>query len=182
MSPTVIRSLSNRVTDALRGSLERIAIEGQNAAAYLSYLLRSLGGINVAQHVDVDGIRPESGLPSTSPQYMQTVEKARSLVRSLEAATQALYDDGMTLFMVVQQLARTELLGAKERATLIGSAESTAPTVRSNCVLVAQTPPVRQDACLCELARGRPSTAICCAIERRHGRVWWLDECMTSRI
>ncbi|KAJ8501924.1 hypothetical protein ONZ51_g290 [Trametes cubensis] len=118
---------------------ERIAIEGQNAAAYLSYLLRSLGGINVAQHVDVDGIRPESGLPSTSPQYMQTVEKARSLVRSLEAATQALYDDGMTLFMVVQQLARTELLGAKERATLIGSAESTAPTVRSNCVLVAQT-------------------------------------------
>ncbi|KAI8986090.1 ras GEF [Trametes punicea] len=118
---------------------ERITAEGQSAAGYLSYLFRSLGGINVAQHVDVDGIRPESGLPSTSPQYMQTVEKARALVRTLEAATQALFDDGMTIFMAVQQLARTELLSLKERNGLIATLEATAPTVRSNCVLVAQT-------------------------------------------
>ncbi|CDO76099.1 hypothetical protein BN946_scf184649.g25 [Trametes cinnabarina] len=118
---------------------ERIAIEGQNAAAYLSYLLHTLGGINVAQHVDVDGIRPESGLPSTSPQYMQTVEKARILVRTLEAATQALHDDGISLFMAVQQLARTELLSTIQRNSLAASVEATAPTVRSNCVLVAQT-------------------------------------------
>ncbi|KAL7279895.1 hypothetical protein ACG7TL_006304 [Trametes sanguinea] len=126
-------------TKYLDNQPERIAIEGQNAVAYLSYLLHTLGGVNVAQHVDVDGIRPESGLPSTSPQYMQTVEKARALVRTLEAATQALYDDGMSLFMTVQQLARTELLSANQRHGLTVSIEATAPTVRSNCVLVAQT-------------------------------------------
>ncbi|KAI0632185.1 ras GEF [Trametes polyzona] len=118
---------------------DRISAEGQSASAYLSYLLTTLGSINVAQHVDVDGIRSESGTPSTSTQYMQTVEKARSLVRTLEAATQALYDDGMVIFMAVQSLARPELLTMKERNGLLSTIETTAPTVRSNCILVAQT-------------------------------------------
>ncbi|KAI0667585.1 ras GEF [Trametes maxima] len=113
---------------------ERLATEGQSASAYLSWLLHSLGGINVAQHVDVDGIRSE-----TSSQYMQTVERARTLVRTLEAAAQALYDDGMSIFMAFQALARTELVGVKDRNHLVMSIETVAPTVRSNCVLVAQT-------------------------------------------
>ncbi|KAI0372236.1 ras GEF [Pilatotrama ljubarskyi] len=106
---------------------DRVSAEGQGAAAYLSYLLRLLGEINVMQHVDIDGIRPESGLPSTSPQYMQTVEKARVLVRTLEAAAQALYDDGMGIFMAVQSLARPELLSAKEQNHNLTLIESTAP-------------------------------------------------------
>ncbi|KAL1950628.1 hypothetical protein VTO73DRAFT_5752 [Trametes versicolor] len=118
---------------------DRVSQEGQNASAYLSYLLSYLGGINVAQHVDVDGIRSESGMSSASAQYMQTVDKARSLVRTMEAATQALYDDGMVLFMTVQSLSRPELLSDKEFNSLVGVVETTAPTVRSNCVLVAQT-------------------------------------------
>ncbi|KAI0754910.1 ras GEF [Daedaleopsis nitida] len=118
---------------------ERVTIEGQSASAYLSWLLQALCGINVARHVDVDGIRPESGLPSTSPQYMQMVEKARTLVRTLEAVTQALYDDGMTVFMAVQALGRVELLNPRERASYITTVESIAPLIRSNCVLAAQT-------------------------------------------
>lgn len=78
-------------------------------------------------------------MSSASAQYMQTVDKARSLVRTMEAATQALYDDGMVLFMTVQSLSRPELLSDKEFNSLVGVVERTAPTVRSNCVLVAQT-------------------------------------------
>ncbi|KAI0826880.1 ras GEF [Trametes gibbosa] len=118
---------------------DRVSSEGQSASAYLSYLLASLGGINIAQHVDVDGIHSDSGAPSTSPQYLQTVDKARSLVRLLEAATQALYDDGMVVFMAVQSLARLELLTLKEQDGLITTIEITASAIRSNCVLVAQT-------------------------------------------
>ncbi len=78
-------------------------------------------------------------MSSASAQYMQTVDKARSLVRTLEAATQALYDDGMVLFITIQSLSRPELLNDKDFNSLVGVVETTAPTVRSNCVLVAQT-------------------------------------------
>ncbi|KAH9854744.1 ras GEF [Lenzites betulinus] len=118
---------------------DRVSSEGQSASAYLSYLLTSLGGINIAQHVDVDGIHSDSGPPSTASQYLHTVDKARSLVRLLEAATQALYDDGMVVFMAVQSLARLELLTYRERNGLITTIETTTPAIRSNCMLVAQT-------------------------------------------
>lgn len=114
-------------------------MEGQSASAYLSWMLRSLCGINVARHVDVDGIRPESGLPSTSAQYMQLVDKARLLVRTLEVTTQALYDDGATIFIAVQALGRVELLSQRDRVAYLGSVELTAPFIRANCVTVAQT-------------------------------------------
>ncbi|RDX53355.1 ras GEF [Lentinus brumalis] len=118
---------------------ERVSMEGQSASAYLSWMLRSLCGVNVARHVDVDGIRPESGLPSASAQYMQLVDRARSLVRTLEVTTQALYDDGATIFIAVQALGRVELISLRDRAAYLGSVETTAPVIRANCVSVAQT-------------------------------------------
>ncbi|KAI1790116.1 ras GEF, partial [Ganoderma leucocontextum] len=118
---------------------ERVSQEGQSACAYLSWLLQSLCNINISRHVDVDGIRPESGLPSTSPSYMQTVDRARQLVRTLEASTQALYDDGATIFIVVQTLGHAALFPRRECATLVTAVESTMPTIRSNCGLVAQS-------------------------------------------
>ncbi len=70
---------------------------------------------------------------------MQTVDRARQLVRTLEASTQALHDDGATIFMAVQTLGHAALLLQRERATLVAVVESTIPTVRSNCGLVAQS-------------------------------------------
>ena len=70
---------------------------------------------------------------------MQTVDRAHQLVRTLEASTQALYDDGATIFMAVQTLGHAALLPQRERATLVTAVESTIPTVRSNCGLVAQS-------------------------------------------
>ena len=70
---------------------------------------------------------------------MQMVERARAQVRILEAATQALYDDGMSIFIDVQSLGRADLLDPKDRASIVTSAEATAPIIRSNCMLAAQT-------------------------------------------
>ncbi|KAH9933132.1 ras GEF [Epithele typhae] len=112
---------------------------GAKRIAFLSALLRMLCGINVAQHVDVDGVHPETGSASTSPQYMQMVDKARGQMRILEAATQALYDDGMATFLAVQALGRADLLDPRDRASIVASAEAAAPIIRSNCVLVGQT-------------------------------------------
>ncbi|EJF63378.1 ras GEF [Dichomitus squalens] len=113
---------------------ERVSQEGQSASAYLSWTLRSLCGVNVANHVDVDGINPDSG-----PQYRQTVAKARQLVRTLEAATQALYDDGAIIFMAVQSLGYAKLSSQHDRAAFVNTIETVAPIVRSNYVLIAQT-------------------------------------------
>lgn len=70
---------------------------------------------------------------------MQTVDRARQLVRTLEASTQAMYDDGATIFMSVQTLGHAALLSQRDRATLVSEVESTMPAIRSNCGLVAQS-------------------------------------------
>ncbi|KAI1789570.1 ras GEF [Ganoderma leucocontextum] len=113
---------------------ERVSQEGQSASAYLSWLLQWLSGVNVAYHVDVDGVRSDS-----SPQYRQMVDRARQLVRTLEAATQALYDDGATIFMAAQHLSFSQFFAQRDRSALVNTVEITAPTIRSNCVLAAQT-------------------------------------------
>jgi hypothetical protein len=61
-----------------------------------------IGNVDVAQHIDIDGTKQE--LAFNKELYEQTVEEARSLVRTLEAAVQALYDDGSTLLMAIQSL------------------------------------------------------------------------------
>ena len=96
--------------------------------------MRSLSEINIAHLVDVDGIHPESGT-----QYQQTVDKARQLLRTLEAATQALYDDGAVIFMAVQSLEFVNLSLRRDYASLVSVVETVAPTIRANYVLVAQT-------------------------------------------
>ena len=64
----------------------------------MSSILAYIGDINVAHHVDVDAVRAEA-LP---PQYAQIVEQARQVLRSLEVAVQALYDDATSLFEAIQ--------------------------------------------------------------------------------
>lgn len=118
----------------MRSFSERVSQEGQSAAAYLSWLLQWLCGVNVAYHVDIDGVRSDA-----SSQYRQIVDRARQLVRTLEAATQALYDDGATLFMAAQHLSFSEFFARRDRITLVNTVEITAPIIRSNCVLVGQT-------------------------------------------
>jgi son of sevenless len=81
-----------------------LAAEGQDAIAHLWYALSSLADIHVARHVDIDGISQSLEASPTSELYAQTIDQARLLVRTLEAAVQSLYDDGSALLLAAQSI------------------------------------------------------------------------------
>jgi son of sevenless len=70
----------------------------------LSALLEFVGNIHIARHVDIDGIRREPGDTPSGDLYTETVENARLLIRTLEAAMQSLYDDGSFLLITAQAI------------------------------------------------------------------------------
>jgi son of sevenless len=71
---------------------------GQSAIAWLNSVLSSFGDINLARTVDVDGINREG---HSGDAYLQSVQKARTLVRTVEAHLQSLNDDGGSLLLVI---------------------------------------------------------------------------------
>lgn len=85
---------------------EVVAISSQELFRELSSLVLFLGDIHIARHVDIE-IVDQAKLPD-GVQYVRTVEKARVLVRSFEATTQAIYDDGAALLVATQRVRRVE--------------------------------------------------------------------------
>lgn len=83
--------------------MDQIRVCGRDTVAQLDVFLRLVGDIHVAKHVDVDGIRHDSS-SSSSAAYLETVQRARNLVRSLETSVQALYDDSSVLLASVQSI------------------------------------------------------------------------------
>ncbi|PCH40158.1 ras GEF [Wolfiporia cocos MD-104 SS10] len=81
---------------------ERLKREVQNVVTHLSSILDFVGTIDIARHVDVDGVRLEASPSAGHSQYLQTVENARLLIRTMEASLQSLFDDGITLLMAAQ--------------------------------------------------------------------------------
>jgi son of sevenless len=71
---------------------------GQNAVAWLHSVLSFFADINLARTVDVDGINREGHLGDV---YLQSVHKARTLVRTVEAHLQSLNDDGGSLLLAI---------------------------------------------------------------------------------
>jgi son of sevenless-like protein len=71
---------------------------GQNAVAWLHSVLSFFADINLARTVDVDGINREGHLGDA---YLQSVHKARTLVRTVEARLQSLNDDGGSLLLAL---------------------------------------------------------------------------------
>ncbi|KAH9936253.1 ras guanine nucleotide exchange factor domain-containing protein [Fomitopsis serialis] len=86
---------------------EHIRAESQNAIGQLHFTLELVNNIDIARHVDVDGVSVSSGQYSPRGPYAQMVENARLLMRTLEASVQSLYDDGSTLLIAVQALGQT---------------------------------------------------------------------------
>ena len=60
--------------------------------------------VHVARHVDVDGFNVDTGVTPNRELYLQTVDKAKRLVRRLEVAVQAVYDEGASILMALQTL------------------------------------------------------------------------------
>jgi son of sevenless-like protein len=87
---------------------EQLCIETRNLILQLTALLEFVGNVHIARHVDIDGIRREPGDAPSSDLYTQTVENARSLIRTLEAAMQSLYDDGSSFLLTAQAVRHHE--------------------------------------------------------------------------
>jgi son of sevenless-like protein len=95
------------VIDRPTKGLTKIAVEQvqqrvQQTVTQVSAFLTPTSDINIARHVDIDGIR--QGEVVANDQYSQSVDNARRLVRTLETVLQALYDDTAALHLTTQNI------------------------------------------------------------------------------
>ncbi|TFY69536.1 hypothetical protein EVJ58_g335 [Rhodofomes roseus] len=110
---TAVKSLSEAlggVTMLLKRPdlpIEHVRFETQNAIAQLYSTLELVNNIDIARHVDVDGVSVSNAQYPPRGPYAEMVENARLLMRTLEASVQSLFDDGATLFIAVQSLGQT---------------------------------------------------------------------------
>ncbi|OAX41110.1 ras GEF [Rhizopogon vinicolor AM-OR11-026] len=83
---------------------QRVWNAGREFLSRLSSLLLFVGNIHIARHVDIDGVYSDTADAERATLYSETVDRARLLVRRLEAVVQALYDDAATLLLTMQQV------------------------------------------------------------------------------
>lgn len=103
-------------------------------ASRLSAVLASISDLDVARHLDVDGARAETD----DTQYMQIVEQAQGLLRTLESTIQALYDDGSSLLSTLQSFRATEHF-RDAPAIRYDTINSSVTSIRGNLKLVMST-------------------------------------------
>jgi len=115
--------------------VEQVRQSVQQTVAQVSSFLTFVADINIARHIDIDGIH--QGETSASDQYAKTVENARRLVRTLETVVQALYDDASALFLTMQNIRDEDLAGDKEATYDL--LDKLATSLSSNLTLCRQT-------------------------------------------
>jgi son of sevenless-like protein len=120
-------------------SVDQIHLRGQDLITELSAALNFIADVHLARHVDVDGVLRDGSF-SANEIYANTVEKARLLVRTLEACAQATYDDGVTLLMTIQSISATEFGRNRNDKTLTYERlDSLCLSLKANMDLVQQT-------------------------------------------
>ena len=97
-------------------------------SSFLSYV----SNIHIARHVDVDGISRELSTASDPDLYVDSVNNARLLVRTLEASLQALYDDCSALCLASLNLCQND---DKEREYM----DSLSGFLKANLAISLQT-------------------------------------------
>ncbi|KAG1749328.1 ras GEF [Suillus lakei] len=103
-----VQDKSNEFVEGLRASApaDVVTPAGLRMMNQLSSLLHHLGDLHIARHVDIKPVDQED--LNDGARYLRTVEKARVLVRSFEATTQAVYDDGAALLTTTQRIRHVE--------------------------------------------------------------------------
>nr|GAT50613.1 predicted protein [Mycena chlorophos] len=101
------KSLEEAVRAPDASSMTVIHTRTRVLIAQISSYLKIASNVHVARHVDIDGIRQEAGA-GPNENYLQTVDRARTLIRTLEFAMQSLYDESMSLLMTAQSLRQIE--------------------------------------------------------------------------
>ncbi|KZS90545.1 ras GEF [Sistotremastrum niveocremeum HHB9708] len=105
---THLNQAIERITSAIRGSITQGPAVWQEVIFTVYDFTIRIADINVARHVDVDGLRQHhSASPSrtTDAKYMNTVKQARVLMRGLEYSAQCISDESAFLLMSSQMYA-----------------------------------------------------------------------------
>ena len=97
----------------------------------MSSFLSSVNDINIAHLVDIDGVQA-----ANHPQYLQTVEKARILLRTLEASVQALFDDSASLLVIIEAHRTPYAVTERERISQYEYVDAMLASIRSNLGVV----------------------------------------------
>ncbi|TFK40718.1 ras guanine nucleotide exchange factor domain-containing protein [Crucibulum laeve] len=125
-----------RVTDDISGN--QVLLLSKNAITQVSSFLNLVEDIHVARHVDIDGVG-HSGSSADNDRYFQTVEKARKLVRKLEAVVQAVYEDGASLLLVTQKIRDADASSPADRRLTYNRLDSLSSSLKANSSAVKQT-------------------------------------------
>lgn len=119
-------------------TVEQLRQRVQDLITYINHFLSFVADIHVARHVDIDGIRQAGD--NVDDVYTQTLSRARALVRTLETAVQAIYDDSSSLLLTIQAIPSPDPnYHPEERAASLNLLESIASSLRVNLALVRET-------------------------------------------
>ncbi|KAG1743257.1 ras GEF [Suillus paluster] len=133
-----VQEKSNTFVEGLRASApaDVVTPAGLRMMNQLSSLLLYLGDLHVARHVDIEPVNQEE--LNNGAQYLRTIEKARVLVRSFEATTQAVYDDGAALLTTTQRI-RQECEAWRDRDENYDDLEALNSSLDFNLQVLRQT-------------------------------------------
>jgi son of sevenless-like protein len=115
--------------------VEQLRLHGMEAVARVSSFLVFVADIHVARHIDIDGIGQEANISSAA--YMQTIDNARVLVRTLEAVFQSVHDDCATLLLTIQSVRDSE--AGQEWRDTYEYLDALSSSLGSNLSLIVQT-------------------------------------------
>ncbi|KAJ7712427.1 ras guanine nucleotide exchange factor domain-containing protein [Mycena metata] len=120
-------------------SVESVRGHTRSLITQLSSFLRFASNVHVARHVDIDGIRQDTG-PGPNEMYAQTVDKARALIRTLEHALQSLYDESISILLTAQSLRQVEPgQSLQPRDMSIDYLHTLCASLKANLEVVTQT-------------------------------------------
>lgn len=119
--------------------VDLVRLRAKDVLTQISTFLSFVLNIHVARHVDIDGIRQEAGV-APDDLYSNAVDRARTLVRTLETAAQSLYDDASSLLLSTQSMRESELGQSKQDRTLAYDVVDIVSTsLKANLAVVQQS-------------------------------------------
>lgn len=133
--PVVETALSS-LTSSPVDDFDLVQTRGEFAVSHLSEFLTYVTKIDVARHVDLDGV----GQRASGHAYVALVQRARLLVRMLETVVQAVFDDNASLLMFIQQYRPPDMMARHVDLTTSSTELSkVVASLRANVVVIGQT-------------------------------------------
>ncbi|KAH7910846.1 ras guanine nucleotide exchange factor domain-containing protein [Hygrophoropsis aurantiaca] len=138
---TSFGALRSALRNAGGESQQRVWMASQDVLGELFNLLLYVVNIHIARHVDIDGYYSDPERVENGAQYIQTVDKAKLLIRTLESVVQSIYDDSSSLLLATQRIRRSSTGNRpwKEKEMHYEYLDAIATSLESNVRFLAQT-------------------------------------------